>query len=62
MAVELAPETIERLRSMEPREALAAAQDALYATGSAGSEDFQDLYRQLVDEGVLNWDQIPGFD
>jgi len=62
MAVQLAPETIDRLRSMKPEKALEAAKNALYATGAAGSEDFQDVFRQLVEEGVLSWDQIQDLD
>ena len=54
MGVQLDRETIDRLRGLDPRQALETAKDWLWAVGSAGSEDFQDLYGQLVDEGLGN--------
>jgi hypothetical protein len=58
MAAEFDRETIERLRSMPAPRALREAQDAVYRAGAVSSDDFQDVYRQLVDEGVLTWEQI----
>lgn len=60
--VTLHPETMERLRAMEPRAAYDTAREALLRLGSAGSEDFLDLWQQLVDEGVLTWDQVEEFE
>lgn len=60
--VTLHPETLERLRAMEPRTAFETARSALLEAGSAGSEDFLDLWQQLVDEGILSWDQVEEFD
>jgi len=62
MALRLDEQTIERLRSMGPEQAVGAARDAVFATGEAGSEDFLDLYEQLVEEGILSWDQVEQFD
>ena len=58
MVAEFDGETIERLRSMHPRKALREAQDAVYRAGAVSSDDFQDIYEQLVHEGILTWDQI----
>ena len=52
MAAQFDQETIERLRGMSPCRAFEQAKDALFGSGSAGSEDFMDIYRQLVDEGL----------
>ena len=58
MAAEFDSGTIERLRVLPARQVLREAQDAVYRAGAVSSDDFQDIYRQLVDEGILTWDQI----
>lgn len=58
MAVAFDRETLEKLRALPPERALARARDALYRAGPVGSEDFLEIYRQLVDEGILSWDQV----
>ena len=62
MAIRLDEETIERLRTMGPEKAVGAARDAVFSTKEAGSEDFLDIYEQLVEEGILSWDQVEQFD
>ena len=62
MALRLDEETIERLRSLGPEKAVVTARDAVFATEEAGSEDFLDLYEQLVEEGILSWDQVEQYD
>ena len=62
MALRLDEETIERLRSLGPEKAVFVARDAVFATEEAGSEDFLDLYEQLVEEGILSWDQVEQYD
>lgn len=62
MTLRLDEETIERLRSLGPEKAVVTAQDAVFATKEAGSEDFLDLYEQLVEEGILSWDQVEQYD
>jgi len=62
MPVRFDRETIERFRGLPPRDAFEEARKAVYLAGSVGSEDFLDCFGQLVEEGVLTWDQIEGFD
>lgn len=62
MAIRFDRETIEKLRAMPPKNALEQARRAVYQSGSVGSEDFLDIYSQLVEEGVLTWSQVEAFD
>jgi hypothetical protein len=62
MALRLDEETIERLRSLGPERAVDAARNVVLATQEAGSEDFLDLYEQLVEEGILSWHQVEQYD
>jgi len=62
MAVAFDRETIERFRSLPPRQALEQAKNAIYRAGQPGSEDFLDIYEQLVDESILTWEQIEEFE
>jgi hypothetical protein len=61
MAAILDPDTLDRLRSLPPREAYTEAKDAVYRSGAVSSDDFLDVYEQLVDDGILTWDQIEEF-
>ena len=62
MSAVLHPDTVERLRGLPPRKAYQEARDAVYRSGPVSSEDFLDVYEQLVEENVLTWDQINSFD
>lgn len=62
MAAVVDPETLERLRTMTPRQAYQTARDAVYRSGAVSSEDFLDVYDQLVDEGILTWEQVETFE
>lgn len=62
MGVRFDEETLERFRTMSPHEAFRAARTAVFGTREAGSEDFLDIYEQLVEEGILSWDQVEQFD
>ena len=55
-------DTIERFRSMPADEVLNRAKDAVYRCGPVSSEDFRDIYRQLVEEGILTWSEVEAFD
>jgi hypothetical protein len=55
-------ETLEKLRGMTPREAVEAVKDAVYRAGAASSDDFLDAYEELVERGILSWDQVEEFD
>jgi hypothetical protein len=61
MSAILDPDTVERLRGLPPRRAFQEAKDAIYRTGAVGSDDFLDVCEQLVDAGILTWDQIEDF-
>ena len=62
MAAVLDPETLDRLRTMTPRQAYEAARQAVYGSGSVSSEDFLDVFEQMVDEGILSWEQVGEFE
>ena len=55
-------ETLDRFRVLAPPEAFRAAKHAVWAAGPVGSEDFLDIYEQLIEEGILTRDQIEEFD
>jgi hypothetical protein len=61
MVAILDPETVERLRALTPRQAFEQAKSAVYRSGAVGSDDFLDVFEQLVDTGVLTWEQIEEF-
>ncbi len=58
MATALDPQTVERLRSLPPSQALAEVRDALFRAGEVGSEDFLDVIEQLVEAEVLTWGDV----
>lgn len=62
MGAILDPDTVERLRSLPPRKAYEEAMNVVFRAGGSSSDDFLDVYEQLVDRGVLNWDQIEEFE
>jgi hypothetical protein len=55
-------ETVEKLRRGDPRSAYQAAKSSIYQLGGAGSEDFLEAFEQLVDAGVLTWEQIEEYE
>lgn len=55
-------ETVNRLRRAQPREAYLEVKEAVYKTGSVASEDFLNAFEELVDAGVLSWEQIEEFE
>jgi hypothetical protein len=55
-------DTLARLRAMPPRQAYDEVRSAVYRRGLVQSEDFLDAYEELVEEGVLTWEQIEEFD
>ena len=44
-----------------PAKAYREATDAVYRSGAASSADFLDVYEQLVENGILSWDEIESF-
>jgi len=55
-------ETVQRLRTQNPREAYHEVKTAIYRAGESSSEAFLDAFEELVDAGVLTWDQIERFE
>jgi hypothetical protein len=62
MATRMDDETIGRLRKMPPEKAFKVAKSFVYSGREIGSEDFLDAYEQLVEHGILTWDQVEEFD
>lgn len=62
MGAILDPDAVERFRRLAPRDAYEEAKNAVYRSGAVSSDDFLDVYEQLVEHGVLTWDQIEEFD
>ena len=54
-------ETLERLRSLSPHEVLRAVTDAIHGAGPAGSEDFLEVFDQLIERGILTSEQVEAF-
>ena len=54
-------ETIQHLRTLSPRAAYDTVKGALYRHGPTTSEDFLEAYEELVEEGILTWEQIEEF-
>jgi hypothetical protein len=62
MATVLDPDTLQELRKLSPREAYDRMRQRVYESGATSSEDFREAYEQLVDHGILTWEQIEEFD
>ena len=58
MGIRFDDRTLDRLQSLEPKDAFQAVQDAVFAMDDVGSEDFLSACEQLVDRGILSWDQV----
>jgi hypothetical protein len=52
------PETLDRWRRLGPEVTYNEARRALYSLGASSSEDFLDAYEELVDRGLLSWEEI----
>lgn len=61
MASAFDPETLERFRTLSPRQAYDRAKYLVYRDGSTTSDDFLEAYGQLVEHGILTWEQIEEF-
>lgn len=61
--MEMDPETIELLRTLAPRKAYDTVRESVLRNPwGASSDDMQDALRQVVEAGVLTWDQIEAFE
>ena len=52
------PETLDRWRKLGPEVTYSEARRALYRLGASSSEDFLDAYEELVERGLLSWEEI----
>ena len=55
-------ESVERLQRLPPRQAYMDLKQIVFRGGAISSEDFQTAFEQLVDAGILSWDQIEDFE
>ncbi len=62
MAAGFDRETLDRLRTMTPRQAYMEAKNAVFRSGAVSSEDFLDVYEQMVEQGILTWDQVEEYE
>jgi len=62
MVAEFDKETLDWLRTLPPRTAFGKAREALYRAGPVSSEDFVDIYEQLVRAGILTWEQVESYE
>lgn len=56
------PETLEGFRGLSPREAFDRTRQLVYRSGARTSEDFRQAFEQLVEHGILTWEQIEEFE
>lgn len=55
-------ETLERIRSLTPRQAFDETKRLLWSTGATSSEDFREAFESLVEHDILTWEQIEEFE
>ena len=56
------PETLERWQRLGPKVAYSEARDSLFQQGASTSEEFLDVWEDLVDKGLLTWEEIEAFE
>jgi hypothetical protein len=61
--MEMDPKTIETLRTLEPKRAWEEVRRAvLQNPWGASSDDLRAALRQVVDAGILTWEEIEAFE
>ena len=55
-------DSVERLREMTPREAYNDVKQTVFRAGGVTSDDFQSAFDQLIEAGILTWEQIEEFE
>ena len=58
MVVRFDNRTLERLRSLDPEDALREVRRVVLSMDGVGSEEFLSACEHLVDRGILSWDQV----
>ena len=61
MAEILDPDTVTRLRTLTPRAAFEQVKEALYRMGGASSDEFAEVFEELVALGILTEEQLEEF-
>ena len=59
---EFDPTTLDRWRRLGPRTAFTEAREALLKLGATSSDDLLDVYEELVEQGLLSWEDISSFE
>ncbi len=62
MASAFDSETLDLLRGLPPRQAFDTVKDMVYRSGASTSEDFREAYEDLVEHGILTWEQLDEFE
>ena len=62
MASVFDPETLEAFRTLSPRQAYDRVKNIVYRSGARTSEDFREAYEELVEHGILTWEQLEEFE
>ena len=62
MATVFDPDTLDELRALPPRAVYDRVREHLYRTGATGSDDFREAFEDLVEEGLLTWEQVEEFE
>jgi len=59
----LDPESLERLQLMPPEQRLETVRTVCYkAPGGGGSDQYVEMLEELVELGILTWDEIEAFE
>jgi len=56
------PETLDRIRVLPPRQAYETVRGLVYRSGARTSEDFREAFEELVEQGILTWEQVEEFE
>jgi hypothetical protein len=56
------PDTLDRLSKKPPRKAFEEVKSAIYQSGPVSSEDFRSAFEELVNSGLLTWEQIDQYE
>jgi hypothetical protein len=61
--MEMDQKTLEQLRSLPPRQAYEAVRRAVLDNPwGASSDDLRDAFEQVVEAGILTWDEVESFE
>lgn len=56
------PELLRRWEQIGPAATYREAREHLFRQGASSSEEFLDAFEELVERGLLSWDEIETFD